>query len=103
MESYTRRVEGGYQSGAWQNRASACRVYEGNFENNKKHGHDEMTYVCGEVYDGEWKNGMREGHGKMTFASGDVCEGEFKEGKQRARRDDACQWQRSMMESGRMV
>jgi len=61
-------------------------VYEGDFINNKRHGHG--TYIYGEgtewrgdKYIGEYKDGKKNGHGTYTFSDGDKYIGEFKDNK----------------------
>ena len=39
------------------------------------------TWSDGRVYEGEWENDERHGHGKLTYADGVICDGEFKKGK----------------------
>ena len=42
--------------------------------------HDEV-WLWGFDYEGEWKDNKIHGHGTLTFASGDQLEGEFKDHK----------------------
>ena len=53
-------------------------VYEGEFENNRKHGIGIETYIDGGVYKGEFKNGLRHGVGSYFWVDGSRYEGEWK-------------------------
>ena len=41
--------------------------YEGDYDNDLKHGQGVYTYPNGDVYEGEWKEGLRHGSGKYTY------------------------------------
>ena len=41
--------------------------YEGDYQNDLKHGQGVYTYPNGDVYEGEWKNGLRHGNGRYTY------------------------------------
>ena len=56
-------------------------VFEGNWENNVKHGYGKITWANGDVYEGNFKNNVRHGYGKMTMANGGVVEGEWIKGE----------------------
>ena len=45
-------------------------VYEGDYANDKRHGHGVFTYYDGDKYEGEWKNGKIEGYGVYTYDDG---------------------------------
>ena len=56
-------------------------VYEGEWRDDKRHGHGKCTFSTGDVYEGEWKDGKKHGRGKYTYSTGDVYEGEWKDNK----------------------
>jgi hypothetical protein len=39
-------------------------VFDGQFSEDKRHGHGVFTWPDGAVYDGDFVNGQRQGHGK---------------------------------------
>ena len=41
--------------------------FEGDYQNDVKHGNGVYTYPNGDVYDGEWMNGTRHGKGKYSY------------------------------------
>ena len=45
-------------------------IYEGDWLNNKQHGHGKKTYKDGNVYEGDWKKGKRHGKGKLIDFTG---------------------------------
>lgn len=51
--------------------------YEGEFQNDKKHGRGKTVNVNGGVYDGEYSDGKRNGKGTLTLATGEVFSGTF--------------------------
>ena len=53
-------------------------VYEGAWQNGKKHGSGRMNYQNGDVYSGQWKNNMRHGKGKLDLANHDRYIGYFR-------------------------
>ena len=58
--------------------------YEGEWEDNKRSGHGEMTYGDGKFYTGKWENDKRHGKGTLTDKNGKVIhEGEWEDGKPR--------------------
>ena len=40
-------------------------------------GHGIMTYSNGDIYNGDWENNNRHGKGKIIYQDGDIYEGEF--------------------------
>jgi hypothetical protein len=60
-------------------------MYEGNFENGKRHGQGRFTKLNGEVYKGNFENGQLEGWGRLTWPNGTVYEGNFENGIRRGR------------------
>ena len=40
-----------------------CRVYDGQYKDDLKHGVGKFVWADGRFYDGEWKNGQRHGRG----------------------------------------
>ncbi|EDO37043.1 predicted protein [Nematostella vectensis] len=55
--------------------------YEGHYSKGKRHGQGVMYYPDGSIYDGTWSEGLRSGKGKYKYANGDVYEGNWKNGK----------------------
>ena len=53
-------------------------VYEGSWQNGKKHGIGRMNYENGDVYSGQWKNAMRHGKGQLDLANRDRYIGYFR-------------------------
>jgi hypothetical protein len=51
--------------------------YEGQWQDNQKHGKGTMFYASGDVYVGTWVNGHRHGFGTYTTESGDAYEGQW--------------------------
>ncbi|KAL9180595.1 hypothetical protein ACHAXT_011048 [Thalassiosira profunda] len=64
---------------------SVCNVYDGQWQDGKKHGRGKMTYTSGNFYEGEWKDDRKHGRGKMTYTSGTFYEGEWKDSKKHGR------------------
>lgn len=52
--------------------------YEGQFQNNLRHGRGTHWYLDGGEYAGEWRHDQREGLGVMRYADGQVYEGAWK-------------------------
>ena len=42
-------------------------IYEGQYQNNKRHGYGKFTFENGEVYLGEWENGLKSGKGTEFY------------------------------------
>lgn len=53
-------------------------VYEGQWDNDKEHGHGKMTIKNGETFIGEFKNGSIV-YGKYTYSGGHVYQGKFED------------------------
>jgi len=53
--------------------------YEGQFEDNKKHGKGTFTFPSGAKYEGDFKEGKRHGQGTFLFQSGASVSGAFKQ------------------------
>ena len=53
-------------------------IYEGNWENDQRHGSGVMHYEDGDLYEGEWIEDKREGYGVMKFVDNLKYQGEFK-------------------------
>ena len=53
--------------------------YEGEYKDEKYHGHGTETWSDGDKYEGEFKDGKWEGQGTLTFPDEIKLEGEFKE------------------------
>ena len=41
--------------------------YDGQYENDLKHGQGKYTYGNGDIYKGQWKEGKRHGSGSYTY------------------------------------
>ncbi len=55
--------------------------YDGHFLNGKPEGVGTFTWTNGEVYEGEWKNGLKHGSGMWRGVKGESYIGEWKNGK----------------------
>jgi len=55
--------------------------YEGGYLNGKAEGFGIFTWPNGEVYEGEWKNGLKHGSGMWKGVRGESYYGEWKSGK----------------------
>ena len=70
---------GGKASGSgqqvWQG-SYGEEIYEGEYQDGKKHGHGVVTYNDGSRFLGEWRSGKRDSLGITIFANDDVYEGE---------------------------
>jgi hypothetical protein len=51
--------------------------YEGDWEDDKMHGHGRYLYSSGNVYTGTWNYGVMQGIGRMEFGDRTQYEGEF--------------------------
>ncbi|CAF2910238.1 unnamed protein product [Rotaria sp. Silwood2] len=54
--------------------------YEGECQNEQKHGRGTYYYASGEKYTGDWIDDQKTGEGIFTWTSGDRYEGQFKNG-----------------------
>ena len=52
-------------------------IYDGEWNDNSRHGQGKMTYPSGEIYIGAWKDNKKNGNGKMTYSNGNIYEGEW--------------------------
>ncbi|HSX13250.1 MAG TPA: hypothetical protein VLE96_02380, partial [Chlamydiales bacterium] len=55
--------------------------YEGNWENDKKHGQGTHHYANGDRYEGNWENDKKHGEGTLHYANGDRYVGNWKNDK----------------------
>ena len=55
--------------------------YEGEYKDEKYHGHGTYTHPDGSKYEGEWKDGKRNGQGTLTSHDRYKYEGKWKDGK----------------------
>jgi len=53
-------------------------LYEGEWKNEKMHGHGKYTDIDGDIYIGEFNDGLRNGQGTYIFATGEKYDGKFK-------------------------
>jgi hypothetical protein len=66
----------------WSSPEHPRNVYEGEWENNQRHGNGTMRYVSGNVYEGQWENHQRYGIGTMFWNNrGERYSGEWVRGK----------------------
>ena len=56
-------------------------LYEGEFQNNLRHGNGKFTFQDGSVYNGEWQHGQYHGYGTLVFVNGKVYKGQFQKGQ----------------------
>ena len=56
--------------------------YEGEWKDDKMHGHGTYTFHDGDKYEGEWKDDKMHGQGIYTWANREKYVGDFKYGKQ---------------------
>ena len=56
-------------------------VYDGEWQDGKRHGNGTMTFSDGAHYEGEWRDGEKHGHGRFQYADGGVYVGQFQSGK----------------------
>ena len=58
-------------------------IYRGQLANNKKfrEGLGVLVYESGRIYEGEWEANKRHGRGYEMFANGNMYHGSYKEGK----------------------
>lgn len=55
--------------------------YNGDYEDDQKHGHGTLTYSQGGSYTGEWENDIRNGYGVNKWPNGDQYKGNWKDNK----------------------
>ncbi|CAE7247297.1 Rsph1, partial [Symbiodinium necroappetens] len=60
-------------------------VYEGEFQDGRRHGKGTFTYKSGAVYEGQWKDGQQHGKGTFTSASGNVEVGFYDKDERKGR------------------
>lgn len=56
-------------------------VYNGDWQEGKRHGQGTQKWPDGSKYEGEWKDDKANGYGKLMHADGDVYKGEWKNDK----------------------
>lgn len=61
--------------------ADSGDMYEGQWQNGKKHGEGCQNYASGDSYQGCYQNNKKHGHGSYRYADGDFHEGEYFEGR----------------------
>lgn len=57
-------------------------MYEGDYENDKKHGQGVFTWASGNIYKGDFVEDQRMGNGQMLWTDGSMYEGEWVSGIQ---------------------
>jgi hypothetical protein len=61
---------------------SSGDVYEGQYQDEEKHGTGKYTSANGDAYEGTFVHGKKSGKGVFTYSSGNVYSGDYKDGKQ---------------------
>ena len=61
------------------------RRYEGEWQNNMRHGKGTLTWPDGARYEGEWQNDKAHGKGKISWLDGERYEGEWRSNKMHGR------------------
>ena len=56
-------------------------MYEGEYQNDLKHGWGVYKWADGKHFEGEWMNGKQHGKGKIVMPDGKVLHGLLNEGK----------------------
>lgn len=56
------------------------KIYRGQLQKGKEHGHGIMSFPDGRLYEGEWKNGNFHGKGRLTQANGLFYDGDWLNG-----------------------
>lgn len=83
QDPVTNTYEGDYQDdmkhGLGEFKWASGGYYRGNYQNDVKTGYGEMYWADGSVYKGCWANGVQNGLGIMTFANGITKAGIFKD------------------------
>lgn len=59
--------------------------YEGQFQNDQKHGHGKYTYSNGSTYSGQWLHDVQEGEGAESWSDGSHFTGTFRRGEKHGR------------------
>ena len=77
--------------------------YDGEWQDDNKHGHGTYTRANGNKYEGEFRNDKINGHGTFTLANKDKYEGEWQDNKNMAMEHILGQMGISMKENGKMV
>lgn len=54
-----------------------CNVYEGDYDNDRKHGKGVFTWASGNIYKGDYVEDERQGNGQMLWTDGSMYEGEW--------------------------
>jgi hypothetical protein len=68
-------------SGKWKkSEAVTSNQYEGDYLNDKKHGHGQFNWESGNWYSGNYRHDKRHGLGEMHWADGTVYDGEWEYG-----------------------
>ncbi len=82
VDTYTGDLKAGKRNGTGTQLWSDGDRYDGEFLNDKRHGHGVYRHGNGyEVYDGEYLAGQRTGTGKVTFSDGHYYQGQLLDGK----------------------
>jgi hypothetical protein len=54
-------------------------LYDGEFKDDKPHGHGRLQMRDRSIYEGEWNDGKRHGQGRLQFPDGAIYEGQWKD------------------------
>ena len=68
-------------TGAGEAHYSNGDVYNGEFENGRRHGQGKYTYANGDEYEGQFEMNQKQGAGRMTYKDKGFYHGYFKAGK----------------------
>ncbi|MBX7059677.1 MAG: FecR domain-containing protein [Leptospirales bacterium] len=74
---------GNCQTGSGRVLYADCSVYEGQFQNGRRHGSGTYRYANGDTYSGGFVDGQRHGQGEYRFANGASFRGQFADGAPR--------------------
>ena len=65
----------------WDNFLKLFNLYDGYYENDRKHGYGEFDWPDGRKYSGYYKDGKQEGIGIYVSSSGETKYGNWSQGK----------------------
>ena len=68
----------GHGVARWRDEGGVERKYDGEWQDDKRHGKGFYTWADGLKYDGVWQDEMQHGKGVFTYANGDKYDGTWK-------------------------
>ncbi len=80
-DQLTSRYSNGYQNIKVIFNDEEGNIYEGEMQNNRKHGFGKQLFTNGSLYEGKWKDGFMDGFGKLVLSTGETYLGDFYRGK----------------------